>query len=40
MGGYCRHGHQDNLAIPRTAIETDIDQSHFRAITTLPQIFA
>lgn len=40
MGGYCRHGHDDKFAIPRTAIETDIDQSHFRAIMTLPQVFA
>lgn len=40
MGGYCRYGHGDQLAIPRTAIETDIDLPHFRAITTLPQVFA
>ena len=40
MGGYCRHGHQDRLTMPRTAIETDIDLPHFRAVTTLPQIFA
>jgi peptidoglycan/xylan/chitin deacetylase (PgdA/CDA1 family) len=40
LGGYCHHGHQDRLAIPRTASETDIDLSLFRAITTLPQIFA
>lgn len=40
MGGYCRPGHQDRLTISRTAIETDIDLPHFRAITTLPQIFA
>jgi len=40
LGGYCRHGHQDRFAIPRSAIETDIDLAHFRAITTLPQVFA
>ena len=40
QGGFCRHGHKDRLAIPRTAIETDIDQSQFRALVTLPQIFA
>ena len=39
-GGYCHYGEDDLLAIPRTAIETDIDLSMFRAITTLPQIFA
>jgi peptidoglycan/xylan/chitin deacetylase (PgdA/CDA1 family) len=38
--GYCRQGNQDRLTIPRTAIETDIDLAHFRAITTLPQVFA
>ena len=40
LGGYCHHGHSDPLAIPRTAIETDIDLPLFRAITTLPQVFA
>ncbi len=40
LGGYCHYGETDLLAIPRTAIETDIDLSMFRAITTLPQIFA
>ncbi len=40
LGGYCHHGHKDNYAIPRTAVETDIDMRLFRAITTLPQVFA
>ncbi len=40
QGGYCHHGHTDRFAIPRTAIETDIDLPFFRAITTLPQVFA
>lgn len=40
LGGYCHYGQQDQLAIPRTAIETDIDLPLFRAITTLPQVFA
>lgn len=40
QGGFCRHGHKDRLAIPRTAIETDVDSSMFRALTTLPQLFA
>ena len=40
LGGYCHFGQEDHLAIPRTAIETDIDLSMFRAITTLPQVFA
>jgi peptidoglycan/xylan/chitin deacetylase (PgdA/CDA1 family) len=38
--GYCPRGQQDRLTLPRTAIETDIDMPHFRAITTLPQVFA
>ena len=40
LGGYCHHSHQDRLALPRTAIETDIDLPIFRAIATLPQVFA
>jgi len=40
LGGYCHYSQQDHLAIPRTAIETDIDLPLFRAITTLPQVFA
>jgi peptidoglycan/xylan/chitin deacetylase (PgdA/CDA1 family) len=39
-GTYCRHGHQDLHAISRTAIETDIDSKLFRAVVTLPQLFA
>ena len=40
LGGFCRHGHRDRLSLPRTAIETDIDLPIFRAIATLPQVFA
>ena len=40
LGGYCRSGHRDPYAIHRTAIELDVDPSQFRAITTLPQLFA
>ncbi len=40
VGGHCRPGRHDRLAISRAAIETDIDPSLFRAITTLPQFFA
>jgi peptidoglycan/xylan/chitin deacetylase (PgdA/CDA1 family) len=40
QGGFCRHGHKDRLAIPRTAIETDINLPLFRALITLPQLFA
>lgn len=39
-GTYCRLGHKDLHAISRTAIETDIDQPQFRAVVTLPQLFA
>jgi hypothetical protein len=39
-GSYCRPGHQDLHAISRTAIETDVDQPQFRAVMTLPQLFA
>jgi peptidoglycan/xylan/chitin deacetylase (PgdA/CDA1 family) len=39
-GTYCRHGHRDLHAISRTAIETDIDKPQFRAVVTLPQLFA
>ena len=40
QGGYCHYDQEDRLAVPRTAIETDIDLPLFRAITTLPQVFA
>lgn len=40
FGTYCRHGHNDLHAVSRTAIETDIDQPQFRAVVTLPQLFA
>ena len=39
-GTYCRPGHRDLHAISRTAIETDIDPPQFRAVVTLPQLFA
>lgn len=39
-GTYCRPGHEDLYAISRTAIETDVDQPQFRAVMTLPQLFA
>ena len=39
-GTYCRPGHRDLHAISRTAIETDVDQPQFRAVVTLPQLFA
>lgn len=39
-GTYCRPGHADLHAISRSAIETDIDQPQFRAVVTLPQLFA
>ena len=39
-GSYCRPGHRDLHAINRTAIETDIDPPQFRAVVTLPQLFA
>lgn len=39
-GAYCRPGHQDLHGISRTAIETDVCQTQFRAILTLPQLFA
>lgn len=40
VGGYCHHGHQDQFAVPRSAVETDMDLSMFRAVVTLPQVFA
>ena len=40
QGGYCRYNHTDRFAVPRTAIETDVDLPMFRAIATLPQVFA
>ena len=39
-GGYCHYNQKDRFALPRTAIETDIDLPIFRAIATLPQLFA
>lgn len=40
LGGYSHFDQEDRLAVPRTAIETDIDLPIFRAIATLPQVFA
>jgi len=40
FGTYCRPGYKDLYAVSRTAIETDIDMSQFRAVVTLPQLFA
>lgn len=39
-GGHCHPGHQDHFDLPRTAVETDIDLSLFRAKATLPQLFS
>lgn len=39
-GGYCHSGHADHFDLPRTAVETDIDLSLFRAAATLPQFFS
>ena len=39
-GGHCPPGHQDHFDLPRTAVETDIDLSLFRAKATLPQLFS
>ena len=39
-GGYARSGTDDNFALPRTAIETDVTLPMFRAKLTLPQMFA
>ena len=39
-GNYVRLGHQDLHCINRAAIETDINQTQFRAVITLPQLFA
>jgi peptidoglycan/xylan/chitin deacetylase (PgdA/CDA1 family) len=40
FGGYCAPGYADRFSISRTAIETDVDLTMFRAIATLPQLFA
>lgn len=40
LGGYLQPGRYERFALRRTAIETDIDLSVFRAMTTLPQFFA
>lgn len=40
FGGFCPPGIADPFALCRTAIETDIDLSQFRAIATLPQVFS
>ncbi len=39
-GGYCKGEPRDRLTIARTAIELDISPSVFRAMTSLPQVFA
>ena len=39
-GSHCRPGHQDLHDICRTAVETDTDRPQFRAVLTLPQLFA
>lgn len=38
-GGYCHAGQTDHFALPRTAVETDMDLAMFRATATLPQYF-
>jgi peptidoglycan/xylan/chitin deacetylase (PgdA/CDA1 family) len=40
FGTHCRPGHKDYYSINRTAIETDVDLRMFRAVITLPQLFA
>lgn len=39
-GGHCRPGHEDRFDLPRTAVETDVNLSKFRAMATLPQLFS
>lgn len=39
-GGHCHPGHADQFDLPRTAVETEIDLSLFRAKATLPQFFS
>jgi peptidoglycan/xylan/chitin deacetylase (PgdA/CDA1 family) len=39
-GGYCRPGRVDRFDLPRVAIETDVSPSAFRALVSLPQVFA
>jgi len=39
-GGHCQLGHADHFDLPRTAVESDIDLSLFRAAATLPQLFS
>ena len=39
-GGHCHPGHADQFDLPRTAVETDVDLSLFRAKATLPQFFS
>jgi hypothetical protein len=39
-GGYCRPGHEDYLALPRSAVESEIDLPLFRAAATLPQFLS
>ncbi len=40
QGGYVRPNRFDRYALPRTAVETDIDLPLFRALLALPQWFA
>jgi peptidoglycan/xylan/chitin deacetylase (PgdA/CDA1 family) len=40
QGGYCQPGKIDRLALPRTAVETELDSPMFRAVATLPQLFS
>jgi peptidoglycan/xylan/chitin deacetylase (PgdA/CDA1 family) len=40
LGGYLKPGRYNPYALRRTAVETDIDRSLFRAVLSLPQWFA
>lgn len=40
LGGYAQPGFGDDFALPRTAVESDINLPLFRATVTVPQFFA
>ena len=39
-GGYCRPGRVDRYDVPRVPVEMDVSPSAFRALVSLPQVFA
>ncbi|HUQ70068.1 MAG TPA: polysaccharide deacetylase family protein [Planctomycetaceae bacterium] len=40
LGGHVRFGKHDRFSLPRSAVETDVNETLFQGVLTLPQVFA